>query len=230
VRGAGWTDAPRKGYTRDRLVADVVELLDALELDQVRLVTHDWASLVGYQLCLRAPDRVSAHLALSIPPPYFGFDVQLLLALFRHAWFNLVNPLPILAPLLFRHVNQRLLRHLLLGFATNPAAFTDEDVELFISRFREPARARAGSALYRHFIQPEAGRILSGSYRKTRLVTPTHVVVGADDPNVRPEFIRGYEAYVDDLTLEYVEGASHFIVDDRPDVVLDRALALFARH
>jgi hypothetical protein len=48
-----------------------------------------------------------------------------------------------------------------------------EDVELFVGRFREPARARAGSALYRRFIQPEAARILSGSYRSTRLTTPT---------------------------------------------------------
>jgi pimeloyl-ACP methyl ester carboxylesterase len=227
LRGAGWTDAPRNGYTRDRLLADVVELLDALELDRVHLVTHDWASLVGYQLCLRQPERVSAHLALSIPPPYFAFDLRLLVALFRHAWFNLVNPLPVLAPFLFSHGNQRLLRHLLLGFATNRAAFTDEDVELFLGRFRDRARARAGSALYRHFIQPEAARILSGAYRRSRLVTPTHVVVGADDPNVRPEFVRGFEQFVKDLTVEYVDGASHFIVDDRPDVVLDRALALF---
>jgi pimeloyl-ACP methyl ester carboxylesterase len=229
LRGAGWTDAPRKGYTRDQLLADVVALLDALDLDRIRLLTHDWGSLVGYHLCLSQPDRVAAHLALSIPPPYFVFDRRLLGAVLRHAWFNLVNPVPVLAPLLFSKGQQRLLRHLLREFSTNPQAMTDDDVELFVSRFREPARARAGSALYRHLIQPEAARILAGSYRNSRLLTPTHVLVGADDPNVRPEFIHGFEQFVDDLTMEYLEGASHFIADDLPEVVVARALALFSR-
>ena len=73
LRGAGWTAAPRRGYTRDRLLADVVALLDTLGLDSVHLLTHDYSALVGYQLCLRHPERVRHHLSLSIPPPYFGF-------------------------------------------------------------------------------------------------------------------------------------------------------------
>ncbi|MFC0453252.1 alpha/beta fold hydrolase [Rhodococcus jostii] len=48
LRGAGWTDAPPTGYTRDQLIADVVALLDTLELDRVGLVAHDWGALLGY--------------------------------------------------------------------------------------------------------------------------------------------------------------------------------------
>jgi pimeloyl-ACP methyl ester carboxylesterase len=118
---------------------------------------------------------------------------------------------------------------MLVKFASDQDAFPEEDVELFLARLREPARARAGSALYRNFILLEAVRILGGSYRSTRLSTPTRVLVGADDPNIRPEFLHGYEDYVDDLELEFVGGASHFVADDRPDVVLDRALELFAQ-
>ncbi len=43
LRGAGWTDAPPTGYDREQLLADVVALLDALELDRVCLIAHDWA-------------------------------------------------------------------------------------------------------------------------------------------------------------------------------------------
>ena len=52
LRGAGWTDAPADGYTSEQLVADVVALLDALELDRVRMMAHDWGALVGFLLCL----------------------------------------------------------------------------------------------------------------------------------------------------------------------------------
>jgi pimeloyl-ACP methyl ester carboxylesterase len=229
LRGAGWTDAPRQGYTRDQLLADVVALLDALGLDRVHLLTHDWGSLLGYQLCLNHPERVGRHLALSIPPPYFEFDVRFVAALLRHVSFNLVVPVPVLGPSLLAKGKQRIVRNTMLAFASDPDAIAAEDAEIFASRLRDPARARAISALYRHFILPDAVRIMAGAYRKSRLRTPTSVLVGADDPNTRAEFLHGYDEYVDDLQVEYVDGASHFVAEDRPDVVVDRALDFFAR-
>ena len=44
LRGAGWTDAPAEGYTRNRQLADVVALLDKLQLESVGLLTHGWES------------------------------------------------------------------------------------------------------------------------------------------------------------------------------------------
>ena len=37
-----------------------------------------------------------------------------------------------------------------------------------------------------------------------------------------------HQAYADDLAVEMVEDAAHFMADDRPDAVADRALAFFA--
>jgi len=45
LRGAVWTGAPRRGHTRDQLLADVVALLDTLRLDSVHLLTHDYGAL-----------------------------------------------------------------------------------------------------------------------------------------------------------------------------------------
>ena len=98
LRGAGWSSATRLGYTRDQLLADVVALLDALGLDGVHLLTHDYGALLGYQLCLRHPERVRRHPSLSIPPTYFGFDPGMVLAILRNAWFNLLIPVPVLEP------------------------------------------------------------------------------------------------------------------------------------
>ncbi len=116
--------------------------------------------------------------------------------------------LPVLGPRLLVGGRQRLPRRMLSDFSSAREAFTADDMELFVGRLREPSRARAGSALYRHFIQPEAARIMTGSYRGRRLGTPTLVLLGADDPNVRPEFILGVEDHVDALHTEIVAGAS----------------------
>jgi pimeloyl-ACP methyl ester carboxylesterase len=96
--------------------------------------------------------------------------------------------------------------------------------ELFVAPFRDPARAHAGSALYRHFIVPLVTRITSGRYRKMRLTTPTLILYGSEDPNMNTTILDGHQGYADDLTLEEVDGASHFIADEKPGVVVDRAL------
>ena len=40
------------------------------------------------------------------------------------------------------------------SYTSDRSAFTQHDRELFAAPFRDGARARAGSALYRHFIVP----------------------------------------------------------------------------
>lgn len=221
LRGAGWTDAPRDGYTSDQLLADLLGLLDALEVDRVHLLTHDWSGIVAYLLCLKHPDRVRDHVSIAIPPPNIDFDGAMMRSILRHAWFNLVVPVPGIGPTALR---AGLARYLLRDFSTG---MSDADVEIFAERLREPARARAGSALYRHFIQPEGMKMLRGKYRDQRLTTRTLVLVGSDDPNVRAEFLHGHEPYVDDLRIETVDGASHFVVDDQPAAVAQHALEFF---
>ena len=227
LRGAGWSGAPTAGYTRDQLLADVLALLDALHLDRVDVIGHDWGALLGFQLCLAHHDRVRRFLSLSVPHPYARFSPRMLAGV-PSAWYQGVLVTPVLGPWAVRAGRQRLPRYLFEHFASDPAAWSAVDVELFLAPLRDPAVARAAGALYRGFIQPEAARIFGGSYRGTRLSTPTRVLVGVDDPVVRGELLGGYEGHADDLTVEVVPGASHWVVDERPDVVLARALRLFA--
>jgi pimeloyl-ACP methyl ester carboxylesterase len=227
LRGAGMTDAPSSGYDRRRLLADVIALLDALGLDSVHVTSHDWGALVAFQLCLRHPARVRTHLSLATPPPFVSVDPRFMAGAWR-LWFQPVIMTPGLGPALLASGSQRLARHLLTHGSADPAIWSEHDVERFVAPLREPARARAASLLYRHFILPEAVRMLTGHYRGTRLVTPTRVLYGAEDPIVRPELLSGYED-ADDLTVDRVDGAAHFIADEQPAVVVRHALELFSR-
>ena len=69
LRGFGWTDAPRGGYLKRELAADVVALLDVLGLERVRLAGHDWGGFVGFLLCLEAPERDLALRGRRDEPP-----------------------------------------------------------------------------------------------------------------------------------------------------------------
>ncbi|MEU7752761.1 alpha/beta fold hydrolase [Micromonospora sp. NPDC049171] len=56
-------------YRIPELVADVVAVLDALGLDTVHLVGHDWGAVVAWAVAAGHPDRVRTLTAVSVPHP-----------------------------------------------------------------------------------------------------------------------------------------------------------------
>ena len=203
----------------------VLALLDHLGLDRVRLVAHDWSAIVGFQLAIQHPERIQQYVSLSVPHPWFRFPP----AMFRGAWrlwFMPVIATPGLGARLLGRGNQPLARYLLKTDVAEHA-FSAEDREAFLAPLRQPERARAGSALYRLLILREMRRIATGAYRESRLAIPTRVLYGPADPAVVREMYGGYEAYTADLAVEPIEGAAHYLADERPDRVADRILAFF---
>jgi pimeloyl-ACP methyl ester carboxylesterase len=225
LRGAGWTDAPREGYERDQLVADVVALLDALQLDQVNLVGYDWGGHIGFRLCLSHSERIERFICIATPHPYPEFHARVLLSMWR-LWPMFAIAMPALGPWLLRSGRQRLPRWLMTSDTDDPSVWSAEDIDVFAARLRNPARARAGSAVYRNFILKEAKRGAAGEYRETRLRTPTlslygTVLYGSDDPSrEHPEILGGYENHADDFTLEHIPGSGYYIAEEQPDAAV----------
>jgi pimeloyl-ACP methyl ester carboxylesterase len=58
-----------KDYRVDNLVADLVALLDVLNIDRVRLVAHDWGAIIGWRFALAHPQRTERYVALSVGHP-----------------------------------------------------------------------------------------------------------------------------------------------------------------
>ncbi|MEU4532931.1 alpha/beta fold hydrolase [Micromonospora ureilytica] len=56
-------------YRIPELVTDVVAVLDALGLDAVHLVGHDWGAVVAWAVAARHPERVHTLTAVSVPHP-----------------------------------------------------------------------------------------------------------------------------------------------------------------
>ena len=231
MRGAGWTDAPPTGYTRNQLRDDVVALLDVLELERVNVISHDMGALVAFALCLDRPERVQRHVSLGGPPPFVSFSPRLVPA-FRHLWFQQALATPGLGRRLLGGGSQRLPKYLFTHFSPDPGAWTGHDLEVFVSRLRDPKRARAGSALYRKLVLAEFPRMMRGAYNDQRLTTPTLLLFGAADAAFPPELVRillrGSVDFVDDMKLVFIEGAAHFIADEKPEVVVARSLAFCA--
>ena len=216
LRGLGWSDAPPRGYGKEALADDVLALLDALGLERVRLVGHDWGGYIGFLLCMRRPERFERFVALNTGHPFAPVNLRTVSVMWRF-WYQWLIATPVLGRAFVRS-----------GFMLWPD-WAPEDRELFAAPLREPARVAATVQIYRSFQTRDLPAIARGRYRRARLRTPTLFLHGADDRVIRPALLHGFEKHADDFRLELVEGVGHFIADEQPDLVADRTLAFFAR-
>jgi pimeloyl-ACP methyl ester carboxylesterase len=215
------------------MLADLISILEAFELDRVFLISHDMGSISGFALSFDHPERVKAHLALGVPPPFIKFSRHLLSAM-KHLWFQQALAIPGLGAQLVSEQRQRLPRYLFEHFTLDAASWSAEVIETYVAQLREPDRARAASSLYRHLVLPESLRILRGDYRRIRLPTPTLLLFGAADsafpPALANRMLQDHRTYADHVEVGFVARAAHFIADERPDAVVDHALEFFPRH
>ena len=56
---------------------------------------------------------------------------------------------------------------------------------------------------------------------------PTRILAGEADPVIRADILAGFEPYADDMSVEEVARCGHFIAEERPDLVIERARELF---
>jgi pimeloyl-ACP methyl ester carboxylesterase len=71
-------------------------------------------------------------------------------------------------------------------------------------------------------------RVLRTRVREGRLTVPLRLLFGAGDLAISKSLLRGYEPHADDMELELVPDSGHFLPDERPELVAERALAFFA--
>jgi len=74
LRGYGFSDAPKAvdAYRQDKLVADVMGILDAFGAERAVVIGHDWGCALAWQVARSEPGRVRAVAGLSVPYPGLG--------------------------------------------------------------------------------------------------------------------------------------------------------------
>jgi pimeloyl-ACP methyl ester carboxylesterase len=221
LRGFGWTDAPGRGYDTETFAADALGLLDALELDRVGVIGHDWGGFSSFLLALHHPERVNALLAVSTPIPWLRPSPRLLASTWRtwYAW--------VLAAIGREAVARRPgAVHLMLRRGVPDEAIDEQAAAVYAERLREPARAEASQLLYRGYVGSVL-RLRASSYEGLRLTVPARLVVGRRGQAVPEVAVRGFEPHADDMTLDLVDGAGHFLPEERPDLLVRHARELF---
>jgi pimeloyl-ACP methyl ester carboxylesterase len=223
LRGFGWSEPPTDGdYRKESMVDDLIGLLSELGIDRVQYVGHDWGGYLGYILGLRPVHPVERMVIMSAPPPWLPPGRP---ELKRFARFAYQIPIVAPAPGPFRtKVAETLLR---AGRADQ--GFTDEEVETFLAPLRLPHGPAATAGMYRKFQFHEVGPIMRGKYLERRLTVPMRLLIGKKDLLYDPGLEELLRRNADEFEVETLDGASHFIAEECPELVRDRVLDFLAK-
>lgn len=224
LRGLGWSEAPRRGYVKQELADDNIALLDALGLDRVGLIGHDWGGFTGFLVCLTAPERISAYLGCSIPhvwPPAERPSLRRL----SQFWYQVVLATPGLGQGLMR---QGELTRKVLQAARHHGSYSDYELEQFVKVLQQPEHALASAQYYRSFLLHEVGPLLRGVHHDRTLTVPTRLLWGRADPILQGARTDEHQQYAPTMEIEWVDDTGHFLPEERPELVVQRARELFA--
>ncbi|OVA13438.1 Alpha/beta hydrolase fold-1 [Macleaya cordata] len=248
LRGYGDTDAPPSSntYTTLHVAGDLIALLDALGLDQVFVVGHDWGANIAWSLCLYRPDRVKALVNLSIafvPRNPSNKPTERLRAAYGDEYYmirfqepgkmeaefaeagastvvkkflTLRDPGPLIIP------KETWLKVSPDNPNTLPSWLSEDDVNYFASKFEEKGFT-GGLNYYRAF---DLNWELTAAWTGTQVKVPVKFIVGDLDltlslPGIK-EYIHGGEFKKDVPLLEEVvvmEGAAHYINQEKSDEI-----------
>jgi len=220
LRGAGWSSAPRSSYTKNEMAEDLAAVLDHLGVEKVKLVAHDWGGPVAFIMMLRHPGKVTGFFGVNTVAPWVKRDLLSMRNIWRF-WYQIPMLLPVIGPRVIRDPKARFFR-LLAPWVGGGFSMPTEDVRLYTECMREPGHAEAGSRWYRTFQTREMLRWMRGEFDDARVEVPVRWLTGTKDPVITPDLTDGYAERISDLEVELVDGVGHWIVEQRPELVLDR--------
>jgi pimeloyl-ACP methyl ester carboxylesterase len=197
LRGYGRSDAPAgiQNYTLDQLRSDMLGVLDALHIDKVFLVGHDWGSLIAWQMATLVPQRIHRLVTLSVGHPAAISHSGLLQHLRLTYVFGFI--LPGIAEHTLRAGDWFLMRQ-----------FTDEPGQADNWKRELSAPGRLSAAL--NYYRANLGLGLPKSYPRIKL--PVMGIWSDRDPALGEKQMRDSAHYVEAaFRFERIHGADHWL-------------------
>ncbi len=208
--GYGRTDKPQDAlrYRGERILGDMLALLDALGLARVDVVGHDWGAFVSWELALNVPERIRRHVAISVGHPDRVTSMSSP-AEVKESWYMYLNAQADAAAL-YAADDGRFFRTFIIP--SHPEA--DE----VWSRMKAP-EAMHGMLNWDRANPMAAAYLATAANRGTprRCTVPTLGIWSSGDTYLWEDQIRSSDVLMDSpWRYARIEDASHWVMLDRP--------------
>jgi pimeloyl-ACP methyl ester carboxylesterase len=213
----GYAPSPLRGpFDLERLVADVVELIDRIG-GPVDLVGHDWGAAITYATCATAPAQVLRAVTLALPHPLTFVRSLGTSAQARRSWYMALFQLPgagALAAARDLALIDFLWRRWSPGFTLAPDARAELHACL-------AASLPAPLAYYRAALRPLGAARDRIRRAAAPITTPLLQLHGALDGCVLPPTEADHRRFAHRV-LEIVPHAGHFLHLEQPALIANR--------
>jgi pimeloyl-ACP methyl ester carboxylesterase len=207
-RGYNLSDKPQgvKAYAMDKLVNDVIGLIDALGYEKVNMVGHDWGAAVAWVLANQYPERLHRLGIINVPHPevmkrFLKRDLEQL----RRSWYIFFFQLPWLPEAGMRADDWRGAVRALRGSGLIHT-FTNEDIEKYKEAWSQPGAMTAMINWYR-----AALRYKIPIPTDARIRVPTLMMWGMKDVALSHRMARPSMDYCDEGNLIFFPEATHWV-------------------
>ena len=241
LRGYERSSAPREveAYRAKHLVADLAALADALGGPLEALVAHDWGGAAAWAFAVQHPDKLKRLAIVNSPhPATFLRELQSNPAQrSASAYMNFLRR-PDAAQLLAENDHARLWPFFeRMGAAAGPQQGAGWLDAATCERYRAVWALGLDGALNYYRASPlhpptdddRAVMDLAFPAEAVTVRVPTLVVWGEADVALPPALLDGLDAFVPDLRIVRVPGATHWIVHERPALVASEIERFLAR-
>lgn len=215
----GFGDAPKpqdiEAYAYQRILGDVIGILDALGLTRVSVVGADWGAGVAWGLTAFFPDRFDRLVVGSVghPAAHAARSRDELM----HFWYQFFFLHPEAEEELARD-DWELLRTWCQG---------QGDIDRYIADLSRPGALTAGLNWYRAI--RDVVRILNGAPDFPPVHAPTMGIWSTEDPFLREPQMVASDKYVNGpWRYERLEGLGHWFMLEQPDITNELLLDFLA--
>ena len=193
----------RFAYGMAALTSDVIALIDAIGAQRVHLVGHDWGAAVAWSVAGNHPDRLETLTAISVPHP--GAFVRSMLSSRQalKSYYMALFQLPVLP--------ERVLASGRADALLRKAGMSQQMVKQFHAEIVDHGALPGGLGYYRSVVRTPPGQLGGKITVPTTYVwSDGDIALGRKGAEINHRWMAGPYA------LEIFEGASHWLLDERP--------------
>jgi pimeloyl-ACP methyl ester carboxylesterase len=233
LRGYNRSEKPSgvESYQLNRLVDDVVALIEHFGAGQANVVGHDWGGVIAWGFGHRYPEHLERLVVMNAPhPEALERELRSPTQLAR-SWYAFAFQLPRIPEFLFGSIDGWLAA-LLRDDPVNPETFDKDDIERYERAIARPGALTAALNYYRAFGRTQLRRWSGADGEhgaRNRTIEPrTLVIWGEQDRALGVELTEGLEQWVPDIRVERLPEASHWVQNDAPERVNELLEAFLA--
>jgi pimeloyl-ACP methyl ester carboxylesterase len=223
LRGFGASDKPKgiAAYRTSVVADDVVALIHAFDAERAHVVGHDWGGGVAWSVASQHPEIVDRLAVLNSPhPAVMQKALRSNWTQIRKSWYFFAFQLPWLPEWALTRNGAKALKDS-LRISSKPGTFSEADLDEYARAFSAPGAATGGLNYYRAAIRSRVPT--------RKIAAPTLLIWAEDDFALGMELTRGMDDFFETTPrIEYVPETSHWVMEERPEVVNRLLLDFFA--